>query len=126
MATLSRLSDVVLRIEGVRAESAAKIALDIDRRLVNRTPRDTGRAARNWIVSVGVPDTTQLPPPASPAEASIAVSEAGAILKNAKIGKIIYVQNNLPYIDALNNGHSPKAPPGFIEAEINAVIGRYR
>ena len=126
MARLERLSDAAFKISELNAKVAAKIALDIDRRLVNRTPRDTGRAARNWIVSVDKKDDRKLPEPGTPGEANQAIAEAEAVLKNAKPKRAIYIQNNLEYIQALNNGHSPQAPPGYVDAEIKAVLSMYR
>lgn len=126
MAQLNSLKEVIIAIENARAESVRKIAMDIDRRLVNRTPRDTGRAARNWIVSISEPDTTQLPEPESRNAADAVIQESEQKLKNLKKGQKVFVQNNLQYIQALNNGHSPQAPPGYVDAEINAVISQYR
>lgn len=126
MAQLNRLTDVTIKAEGKLVDVVRKIAMDIDRRLVNRTPRDTGRAARNWIVSISEPDTTQLPEPESRNAADAVIQESEQKLKNLKKGQKVFVQNNLEYIQALNNGHSPQAPPGYVDAEINAVISQYR
>jgi len=126
MATLRKLADAVYFIQLKNAEVAAKLALDIDRRLVNRTPRDTGRAARNWVASIRQPITSTLPAPANQGEAGQAIAEAAGVLKQVKPGDVIFIQNNLEYIQALNNGHSPQAPPGFVEAEIQAALASYQ
>lgn len=101
--------------------SIVKIALDIDRLIVNRTPVDTGRARANWIASVGMPDTRQLE-----AAEQDPIDQAQTALSELKdIDKII-IQNNLPYIQRLNNGWSLQASPGYIQAEIQAVIEQNR
>ena len=102
-------------------DSIVKVALDIDRRVVNRTPVDTGRAKGNWIASVGIPDTRQLK-----VGGQDSISQAKSTLSNFKGFKKIIIQNNLPYIQRLNDGWSLQAPPGYIQAEMQSVVERNR
>ena len=108
----------------VRAELEADIsnemkqdALLIDRGVVLATPEDTGRAKANWIVSLGSPDNSQTD--ALGESVSLAQGQA-QILKQQGFQRI-YIQNNLPYIGRLNNGHSKRAPKKFIETVLEDV-----
>jgi len=91
---------------------AAKAVLE---RVVRYTPVKTGAARSNWLVRLDrSPTHTVLP---------IDKTGDGAIAKgNAKIDNYrftehrgIFIKNNLPYIEDLNNGSSKQAPAGFVE-----------
>lgn len=124
---LSSLTMAADRMEKQYAGAVIKMALDIDRRIVNMTPVDTGRAKINWIVSVGVADTRQFPAPSSAGMADkVATSQAESVLARNRIPDKIIIQNNLPYIQRLNDGWSLQAPPAYIQAEIQSVAERNR
>ena len=108
-----------------------KTVLDIGTRLVNRTPVGDatywkskpppgytgGHARANWSHSVGarvVQEFDVIDPSGAASNSRIQKSvpvRAG--------GKVHYVQNSVPYIQALENGHSRQAPAGM--AAITAV-----
>lgn len=98
-------------------------------RVKRKTPVDTGHAQNNWIVRIGTPDTadTMSTPPADGAKEadSFATSNAEVLINYPTDGfPVINVQNNLPYILALEYGHSKQAPAGMVaitEAEIEAL-----
>lgn len=73
-------------------EVTEKITLDVQRDLIVATPKDTGRASMGWQATL----------PAQP-------YATGA------------VENNVPYIEQLNDGHSPQAAKLFVEN----VVARY-
>lgn len=58
-------------------------------------------------------------------------SEAGARafdrMEEYKLGRPIYIINNAPYIEILNDGYSKQAPPKYIEAVASSFLnwGRY-
>ena len=93
--------------EFVLAETQ-KLAINIDREVVRETPVDTGRAKGNWLASVGVPDTRQLNVTGSTEGA--AIQQAVAVIGKAIVYQLVYIQNNLPYIQRLNNGWSLQQP----------------
>ena len=97
-----------------------KLALDIDRRLVLKTPVDTGRARANWLASVGQP-SSEVSGREDPTGAA-AISQAANEITRAQFFPVIYLNNNLPYIGALNAGSSQQAPAGFVEASINEAV----
>jgi hypothetical protein len=107
-----------------------KTALAIDTALVLNTPVDTGRARGNWQVNIGGPAEGTLDnwPKANKdavglngSSSQFALAAAIKATENFKGGSI-FINNNLPYIVPLNNGHSGQAPPGFVQTAVLAGI----
>lgn len=106
----------VARVKRKLGENADRLlrglALEATKRIVMRTPVDTGRARGNWNVSIGSVDqsTTERTDPAG----TVTISQAGAKLRGAKFGDVIYISNGLPYIRRLEYGWSDQAPNGMV------------
>lgn len=99
-----------------------KVALAVDTAVVLATPVDTGRARANWQVGIGEPKVGTLPEPASPGGgAQLALDSAASSIATYNGEGTIHITNNLPYIEALNNGHSSQAPAGFVERAVAAA-----
>lgn len=95
-----------------------KLAVDIHKGVTERTPVDTGRARASWQLGLGkmndavadeVPEGQTLPPPAP--------LDVSAI--NGK--QVVYITNNLPYAEPLENGHSQQAPAGMVAVTLIEV-----
>ena len=100
-------------------ERVEVMAVELVADLVVKTPKDTTLAASSWVLSVGMPTD------ARPDEPNVLRPKANAIetLKESAFDyQEIYIQNNQPYIVALNNGHSEKAPKMFVETAIARAI----
>lgn len=93
-----------------------KLALRIDQQLVFQTPVDEGRARANWIVSQESPEQTEKVAPANPNQGAQEALNQGRreIAKTAPFS-LTYIQNNLPYIQRLNEGWSAQAPSKYID-----------
>ncbi len=89
-----------------------KVAIQVDQAVVLATPRDTGRAASNWLPSLNIPITSARE---GAGGVGSALGEAIGVISEAKLGDAIYFTNNLPYIGVLNDGSSTQAPAGFVE-----------
>lgn len=101
-----------LGVESAR-EAAVEIATTLDRKIVEKTPVDTGRARANWFVAEGAPrlDTTEGTVPSS---------------RPALTGEsVIYITNSLPYIVPLEYGHSEQAPAGMVRVAIAEVMASH-
>lgn len=118
--TFERLLDISGDVEAFVKLERDKLALNIDRRLVNETPRDTGAARRNWLVSFNRTDDRQLPT----GEQSQAISEGATNIDAAQAYGQLYIQNNLPYIQRLNEGSSKNAPARYIDSIIVQEVSR--
>lgn len=112
-----------------------KIGFDLHRRIVLKTPVDTGRARASWNISVNQPDRSVEPEIPDDQKLSAGAAAKKALAKQQAIGKLgptdeIWISNNLPYIVALERGHSRQAPAGMVAvslaevyAEIDAIVG---
>lgn len=88
-----------------------KIAFDMASRIIQRTPRDTGRAAAGWQVGINeipgyLPPEGNYPYPPAP------------MVPTFKLGDDIYIANNVEYITVLEDGHSQQAPRGMVKVTI--------
>jgi hypothetical protein len=98
-----------------------KIVFDIFARLLKNTPVDKGTARGNWNIGVNVIDYSvdegAMNKSGSPSMGKFPSKEVFVI------GSVIYITNSLPYIKALEDGHSGQAPHGFmaiVMAEVEA------
>ncbi len=125
---LAKTMDRLAKVIPVNAKRNLKrTVLAIDQVLVVETPVDTGRARSNWIVGSG-PSTRVIDAYVPGEEASTGGANAAAALAQAQAFlsatdvKVIYISNNLSYIQVLNGGSSAQAPAGFIEAAVATGI----
>lgn len=96
------------------------LALEIDRQLRLVTPVETGHARRNWIASVGSPNTTIA------TDDSARTAGIQAVLAYELSQGTLWVANSVPYIRALNYGHSQQQPAGFVERAIDMALSTVR
>lgn len=114
-----------------------KVCLLAARGIILKTPVDTGRARGNWQSTLGAPATGE-------SNFTVAISgkgrgkgtggktragmqrlaEASQVVAGIKLGDRYFLSNNLPYIEALEHGHSKQAAAGMVGvtiAELNAL-----
>lgn len=110
-----------------------KVALSVDSTVVMSTPVDTGRARSNWQVELGKPARGVIDAHVPGAEGStagpnaqISLALGAAAIATYKGGETIHLTNNLPYIGALNRGHSAQAPAGFVESAVLDGVAQVR
>ena len=85
-----------------------KVALELFKRVIYKTPVDTGRARANWQVTIGaIADGTL---EVDDKSGGATMSKATAASAGFKAGDIIYLTNNLPYIRRLEEGGYPDGP----------------
>lgn len=93
------------------------------------TPIDTRWAANNWHTSIDHPDSVQIDPPKPKPKSGrrplVPLERVGAnelasfdLTKN----RLIYIQNNAPYIQKLAGGSSPQQPEGWVDACVDAGL----
>lgn len=97
-----------------------KVGLELLRRLVFRTPVDTGNARGGWQVAFGSGSDSQVPKRG----ADVALSAGQQVLLSFKNADRIVFYNNVPYIEYLDVGrkvggvrtgpHSKQAPNGIV------------
>ena len=105
-----------------------KVVLDIGRSLVEKTPVGNpdlwqnpdnkpdgyvgGHARANWSHSIGAQVIQEFKEIDATGGASIDRIISSVPVKAA--GKVHYIQNSLPYMQALEDGHSTQAPAGIV------------
>ena len=124
--SFERELSILVEVEDEITNAGRKLGINIDRRVVMETPRDTGSAKASWLVSVNQPDSAIVDKDGEDVgTAELQAIQAGAA--KAKLftsGDTMYIQNNQPYIDRLNEGWSAQAGSGYIDAIISEEVRR--
>ena len=127
-----------LNVENWGEEAKAKgerlvraLILGLYRDVILATPVDTGRARSNWMLSIDTPNRGTVNADDSGAKKnqhsgrSKAMTMVGdAKLRNMGKASRVYISNSLPYIKALEEGHSPQAPNGMLETALKKLKAR--
>lgn len=103
-----------------------RVAFEVFARVVEKTPVDTGRARAAWTIAIGAPDLRIVPEGQYDKSMASAIAKANAVLGSyGTTGRTvllpIYIANNLPYIDELENGSSQQAPQGMVALSLKEV-----
>jgi hypothetical protein len=129
-------------------ETSKDVARTILNDLVQVTPVDVGEALSNWQLTLNTPAVSDIPAyvpspkgrvvagkwvhkvdPALTAQANITptLNAANGVLAAKQPGQTIFITNNIPYIEDLDQGGSTQAPAGFVDRAIilgNDAIAR--
>ena len=101
-----------------------KIALEVLRRVVMRTPVRSGRARGNWQTSVGSPMDGEID--RTDKGGGAAIGDGASVIDGWDVSNVaIFLMNNVPYIQALEDGHSTQAPSGMVKitvAEFQGIV----
>jgi hypothetical protein len=94
-------------------------ALEMLRRLIEQSPRDTGRFVGNWQVSVETPATGETG--REDKGGTLTLAAGAAAIQQIDKPTISWITNNVPYAVKLSQGHSPQAPPGWVDAVVEGL-----
>lgn len=93
-----------------------KIALDMFSEVILKSPVDTGRFRGNWQVAIGsVPQGTL---EVEDKTGTVTINKADAVVQGLVAGQVIYLVNNLPYANRLEDGYSKQAPTGMVRETV--------
>jgi hypothetical protein len=98
-----------------------KAVLDIARSVIRKSPVDTGRFKGNWQLGVnsspiGERDATDSSALGTARDSGPAMAQVIEKLPAQHLSNTYYITNNLPYAQALEDGHSQRqAPQGMVE-----------
>ena len=83
-----------------------KLALEGLRKIVRRTPVDTGRTRGNWQVTIGTPATGQRPTRYSDKGGQATIDLGAAVLEGLRLYSFptVWITNNVPWILMLEEG----------------------
>lgn len=106
------------------------VALEVYKRIMQKTPVDEGILRGSWTISVGQQDKTEANRKTSANQGdSMAPDELAfftsgvAQMNNLEIGQIVWINNAMPYVLRIEfDGHSSvKAPNGMVRLSIQEV-----
>ncbi|MES5582341.1 HK97 gp10 family phage protein, partial [Acinetobacter baumannii] len=95
------------------------IVMDTVQSLVNLSPVDTGAYRASHIVSIGSGDYGIREPETN------ATQDAAIQAVKIKLGNLVYIQNNQPYAERLENGWSDQAPQGIYNTTFTFISQKY-
>jgi len=106
-ADLSKFAD---KVELDLGQLRRRVTLGLKEKIERRTPVDTGRLRGSWAVSDGSPSGF------TPPEGSGGIGPVEATFSDPY--QISYVTSNLPYVLAVEYGHSQQAPQGMVRVSL--------
>lgn len=89
--------------------------------LVRMTPVDTGYARSGWMGVAGGSPPTDKPPEGTTSTPRPPLSEA----QRARLGMILWIVNNVDYIQRLDDGWSKQAPAGMTSVAFANLEARF-
>ena len=107
-------------VDGSMEKIIRKACIDLYRRIVERTPVDTGRAKANWALSTSPDANPDIQDPDG-----FSYNEIKSINDNEVSGftfdlhdDVVWITNNLEYIEQLENETSVQAPAGMVAVSL--------
>ena len=101
-----------------------KVALEALRRLVSKTPVDTVRARGNWQVTIGEPATGQVE--RLDINGAETIKEGLAAIADLPAYQVVWISNNVDYIERLEHGHSKQAPEGMLAVTVEELRAMFQ
>lgn len=103
-----------------------RLAFEIQDRVIDRTPVDSGAARASWNLTVRTPNTEVQEPPKRKKRGRKAALEAARSLRKGlpdfdPYNDTIWLTNATPYILHLEHGSSKQAPVGMVAVTIAEV-----
>lgn len=109
------------KLQQVVADTVKRIGFAVHGELVMQNPVATGWSRANWIVSIGTPFEGVAGTREDVSMIEQAIGQGRLLVYDLKKGDV-WISNNVPYIQALNEGHSPQAPEGWVEDAIRRGV----
>lgn len=97
-----------------------KIALDVFESVIRMSPVDTGRFRGNWQPAIGMAPSGTLE--AMDPSGNTVIAKVAGVTGRIEIGDVIYMVNNLPYAERLEDGYSGQAPNGMVRLTVQRFI----
>jgi hypothetical protein len=117
----AQLTKFARKIQVAPQKVVKKVAFQLFRRIIEKTPVDTGRARASWNIAIGSINPSIAPDGQHQKNPSALAAKATTVLAGyGADGRLpaVWISNNLPYIGELENGHSQQAPAGMLKLSI--------
>lgn len=117
--------DVKTRINTLKIKTAQLVIFE----LIMNTPVDTSTALSNWIVNISKPNSRKIKAHSFGTKGSTYSYSSNTayligftIIRQVRVGEVIYITNNIDYIQLLNEGYSNQAEVGYIENSVKKAL----
>ncbi|RKY09814.1 MAG: HK97 gp10 family phage protein [Planctomycetota bacterium] len=97
----------------------AAIALEALKRIVEKTPVDTARARGNWQTTIGTPASEVLDE--TDMDGMATVQKGAAAIAELPPYQVVWISNNLDYIEFLEDGSSQQSPAGMVATTVEEL-----
>lgn len=120
----------IMREDATRVTTALVLASPVGDPSIWQNPASAppgyegGHMVRNWQVTLGAQTDAEIEgidPARSPTIGAARVVIAGYDGTRVRRNDAVYVQNNVPYANRINDGHSRQTPAGFVEMAVQAA-----
>lgn len=112
-------------VKGRTLTKYKSIVRDLGTSIVRDTPVDTGQARANWRFTTTKISGAYLASRRDPSGAA-AIGRLASVVASLTLSKPVYMTNNAPYIQRLENGWSKQAPAGMLAKNVYRVALKYR
>lgn len=102
-----------------------KVAAEMLQQVIIGSPVDTGAFRGNNIISLNSADDS-FDISKTDTAGNTSISNGTEKILQAKIGDTIYLQNNLPYAVALEDGHSQQTPLGIYSIAYMNTVNKFK
>jgi len=96
-----------------------KVAMDVFKGVIMMTPVKSGRARGNWQTTIGTPATEEL----DTEDKNRGLVELGDVIDKHQGDDSIFLSNNVPYIEVLENGNETHRPVGMVKVTLSEYPG---
>lgn len=111
-----QIAAFVKKTEARADQVLRKVGIEVASSVVRKSPVDTGRFRANWLASIEAPNTRTFD--ASDLSGQATIAAAARQINKARLGQVIWISNNLPYAQRLENGYSQQAPSGMVRVTV--------
>lgn len=116
MSFTSDLRGIERKTEDKMSRAVRKITLDAFSNVIMMSPVDTGRFRGNWQTAIGdAPDGTV---EAVDPSGNTVIAKVQGVTAGMEPGDVVYMANNLPYAQRLEDGYSGQAPNGMVKLTV--------
>jgi len=112
-------TDFAVQVVSDSEAHVKNIVMDTVQSLIDSSPVDTGAYRASHIISIGSADMGVRGPETNPNH------DAAIQAVKIKLGNLVYIQNNLPYAERLENGWSQQAGQGIYGITFNFISQKY-
>lgn len=124
MSWKGKPSNFALKVLQNSEQHVKRIAGDMLQAVVVGSPVDEGTFRGNHRVSIDTPDNSK--DDTTDLQGGATIQKGQNVLRSPVLGKLVYIQNNLPYSVRLEDGYSKQAPDGVYRVAFNAVKEKYK